>query len=319
MRFVAYEQSRSTPNIVVDGSPNEATVLTLTHWPGIPQPAGLAADLSAEMAFRYVDDPCAHAPADAVTNNHFDQDGLVSAHALIEPDLAQANRELLIDVAAAGDFGTYRFRSAARASMTIARMGESLDHGDPAAVADAYERGLRDLLTMAIEPERFRDRWADEDAALTASEEAIRNGVVTITDHPEAELAVVDIPENLTGLGGHRFGGQRFEGLHPMAINNATDRLRLLLVHGRRYRYVDRYETWVQTRSRPIPLRVDLAPLAETLDAAEHRDTSWSAKPPGTLTPRLDHTGTSSLDREMVIALVRDHLRTAPSAWNPFP
>ena len=45
MRFVPYEQSRHEPNIVVDGSPNEATVLTLTHWPGIAQPARLADDL----------------------------------------------------------------------------------------------------------------------------------------------------------------------------------------------------------------------------------------------------------------------------------
>ena len=44
MRFVPYEQSRHEPNIVVDGSPNEATVLTLTHWPGIAQPPGLVAD-----------------------------------------------------------------------------------------------------------------------------------------------------------------------------------------------------------------------------------------------------------------------------------
>ena len=48
MRYDDYEASRSTPNIVVDGSPNESTVLTLTHWPGIPAPAGLARDLSAD-------------------------------------------------------------------------------------------------------------------------------------------------------------------------------------------------------------------------------------------------------------------------------
>lgn len=45
------------PNIVVDGSPNAGTVLTLTHWPGIAQPARLGADLSAEMAFRYLGAP----------------------------------------------------------------------------------------------------------------------------------------------------------------------------------------------------------------------------------------------------------------------
>ena len=110
---------QAVPNIVVDGSPNEGTVLTLTHWPGYPQPSGYHFDLSAEMAFHYLDEPIEHPTAEVVTNNHFDQDGLVGLHALVEPEPSLANRQLLIDVAAAGDFGTYRDRRAARASMTI--------------------------------------------------------------------------------------------------------------------------------------------------------------------------------------------------------
>ena len=31
--FVGYPESAAEPNVVVDGSPNDATVLTLTHWP----------------------------------------------------------------------------------------------------------------------------------------------------------------------------------------------------------------------------------------------------------------------------------------------
>lgn len=82
--FRAYDVVLDVANIVVDGSPNASTVLTLSHWPGIAQPHGLGTDLSAEMALRYLDDPCDHAPAEAVTNNHFDQDGLVGIHALID-------------------------------------------------------------------------------------------------------------------------------------------------------------------------------------------------------------------------------------------
>jgi hypothetical protein len=88
--FVGYPQSAAEPNVVVDGSPNDATVLTLTHWPGFPQPEGFQFDLSAEMAFHYLDAPIDHRPADLVTNNHFDQDGLVGLHALINPELAHS-------------------------------------------------------------------------------------------------------------------------------------------------------------------------------------------------------------------------------------
>ena len=71
----------------LDGSPNEGTVLTLTHWPGFPQPEGFHFDLSAEMAFHHLDAPIDHPPAEIVTNNHFDQDGLVGMHALVNPEL----------------------------------------------------------------------------------------------------------------------------------------------------------------------------------------------------------------------------------------
>jgi len=101
-RYAGYPASAGEPNVVVDGSPNEGTVLTLTHWPGYPQPPGFEFDLSAEMAFHYLDRPIDHPPADVVTNNHFDQDGLVGLHALTKPALSLQHRLLLIDVAAAG-------------------------------------------------------------------------------------------------------------------------------------------------------------------------------------------------------------------------
>jgi len=31
MKFESYEQSKSIPNVIVDGTANEATVLTLSH------------------------------------------------------------------------------------------------------------------------------------------------------------------------------------------------------------------------------------------------------------------------------------------------
>ena len=124
LRYAGYEQSADGPNVVIDGSPNPGTVLVLSHWPGIPSPAGVEADTSCQMVFRYLDRGAdLHGDARTVTNNHFDQDGLVSILALTQPDVAERHRELLIDLAAAGDFATYRHRAAARASMAIAAYG----------------------------------------------------------------------------------------------------------------------------------------------------------------------------------------------------
>lgn len=309
LRYLDYEQSRQVPNIVVDGSPNEASVLALSHWPGIAAPPGLARDLSAQMAFAYLDAPPQHAPVEVVTNNHFDQDGLVSIHALVEPEISLEHRELLIDIAAAGDFATYRDRRAARASMTLSRFAEAETTCEYSEFTDQlYRRLLPELMSIALDGDRYRDLWADEDDQLTASEQAIACGDVTIDERPELDLAIVTIADDQPVRSGHRFGGGSFEALHPMAINNATDRFRLLLLHGRRYRYIDRYESWVQYRSRPVPARVDMRPLADLLTARETGGVSWQAGAPGSLSPELFHEGESTIAAADLVELVAGHL-----------
>ena len=59
--------SRDVPHVVVDGSAQPGTVLVLSHWPGMPTPDALRADLSAEIAFHYLDHPELHVDAEFVT------------------------------------------------------------------------------------------------------------------------------------------------------------------------------------------------------------------------------------------------------------
>ncbi|MDY7100174.1 MAG: DUF6687 family protein [Actinomycetota bacterium] len=327
-RYVPYEQTVSTANIVVDGSPNAATVLTLSHWPGQPVAPEHRADLSAQMAFRFLDDPTAdEVDADVVTNNHFDQDGLVGLFALCSPDEALARRELLEDVAAAGDFGTYRDRRAARASMIIDALADparsplvDLPADETQRCARLYREGLELLVEIVERPEGREDLWVDEDRALTASEAAIRAGDVTIDEDLDLDLAVVTVPEGLRDLGGHRFVGYRFEHLHPMALHNATDRTAVLVVHGAGFRFTYRYETWVQFSSRAVRPRVALEPLAERLTDREPGDVEWVADPVGRLSPSMaPRGGVSGLARGEVADELRRHLATAPVAWDPFP
>jgi hypothetical protein len=325
-RFLGYSASIGQPNIVVDGSPNDGTVLTLTHWPGFPQPPGFHFDLSAEMAFHYLDEPIEHSHADIVTNNHFDQDGLVGLHALVDPERSLTHRRLLIDVAAAGDFATFHDRRSARASMVIDAYADAdrspIAHRlvgpyDAQCVA-LYEETLPLLVSMVVDGEQFRELWADEDAQLQESEAAIAIGAVTIEELPDVGLAVVTIPDSERSRGGHRFAGESFEGVHPMALHSATDCLRLLIIHGRRYQFVDRYETWVQFRSRTTLPRVDMRPLVDRLMDSERDSALWTAAPPGSLTPTLRVDSESSLDSDFVRELVIDHLRHGVPAWNPY-
>ncbi len=323
--FLGYDESRSVPNIVVDGSPNESTVLTLSHWPGMVQPAGTDVDTSAEMAFAYLDEPVEHEPASVVTNNHFDQDGAVGIFALISPEEALAHRDLLVDLARAGDFGTYRLRNSARASMVLSAMADAstplaarlcLDAG--ADTAALYEAALPRLIGMLTDPAEYIDQWGAEDDVLSESERAIADGHVQITEDTDLDLAVVEIDPTQPERVGHRFGHMQVGPIHQMAVNNATTCSRILMVHGRRFTYIDRYETWVQVHTTAPPKRRDLQPLAEVLSASEDGGTVWSAGAPSGLTPTLQHEGDSRLDKHEVISRVRHHLETAPPAWDPY-
>jgi hypothetical protein len=278
------------------------------------------------MAFHYLDASPAHAPADMVTNNHFDQDGLVSVHALVDPESSLAHRDLLIDVAAAGDFSTYRDRRAARASMALAAYADE----DRSPIADQltgpydaqcvllYETTLPLLVPMVTDSERFRELWAEEDDNLTVSERLIATGEVAIEEVADLDLAVITVPAGESAHGGHRFAHETFATLHPMALHNATGCFRLLLLHGSQYQFVDRYETWVQYRSRRPLQRVDMRPLAEQLTVAESSAATWSAGAPGSLTPTMENEGESTLDADTVRRMVIDHLRTAAAAWDPY-
>jgi hypothetical protein len=314
MRFVPYHELSDTPNIIVDGkAAGPSTVLTLSHWPGSGTPWELKDDLSAQIVFRYLDHPEQHVRASAASNNHFDEDGLVSLFTLLHPEDAQAQRERLVDVAAAGDFGTYRLREAARISFAIAAFAD-LDRSPlgadfwkgsyPETTARLYEEMLGRLPEMLAHPDRFRAQWAEEDAALEAGEAALRSGAIRIESLPELDLSVVTAPAGATP--------------HPMALHNAAPGFRMLLFVGRRCELRYRYESWIQYVSRRPAPRVDLSPLAEKL--SEEDGSPWAFSGVDEITPRMSRA--DGTDSELPLALLRlrvlEFLAVAPPAWDPY-
>jgi len=327
LRYVPYQDLNGQPSVIVDGSPAEGTVLCLSHWPGIGGPPEFQADLSAQMAFAYLPAYDRHGAAAAASNNHFDQDGLVALYALVRPEQALARQELLIDVARAGDFATYTHRDAARISMTLSSYATpdrspmtGLSEDYHTMSAQLYSEMLDRLPELADHPERFRDVWAEEDASLTASERAVAGGGVTIEEVPELDLAVVNVPAGAPSAGGHRFAGRWDEGLHPMAVCNATERTALLVIRDGSCEFSYRYETWVRLQTRRPRPRVDLAPLADQFNAAETGPGQWVAEPVSSLTPTLRLTGAegSSLSPASIRAAVEERLRTGVPAWHPY-
>lgn len=314
MRYVPYHELGELPNVIVDGSGNAHTQLTLSHWPHSGTPWELKDDLSAQIVFKYLSAPHASGSAEAVSNNHFDEDGLIGMFVLLNPGASRLQKELLVDIAAAGDFGTYKFREAARIAFVIAAFADprltplprTIFHRPyPETTAILYQEMLERLPEIILHLDRFGEYWKEQDQELNRSEAAIRSGSIRIEEVPGLDLAVVTLPEGLNTC-------------HTMALHNATQCFRILLMAGRKYELVFRYETWVQYVSRPVAPRVDLGPLAARLSEGEGSD--WVFDGVDAIVPRLRlaSAGESRIAPEAFRQSVESFLAHAAPAWNPF-
>lgn len=328
MQFIPYHNLGDTTNIIVDGSPTSATVLTLSHWPKSGTPKELKADLSVEIVFNYINNSRFQKQVEAVSNNHFDEDGLVSLYSILNPEEATKSKEMLIDIARAGDFSTYKRRESARIAFVISTFADpELSPLDPKIFelkdseldAHLYKELLNLLPEMIKDPKRYSRYWKLEEEYLNASEAALRKGLINIEEIKLLDLAIVKLPEEIPVGIAHRFAIEKKFPCHPMAIYNLTDCNRILFLKGRNYELQYRYETWVQYISRKLIPRVDLNPLAMLLTEKEAVG-KWKFDGVESITPSLtlQEAYESSISPEVFVSKVKSYLETAKPAWNPY-
>ena len=167
-------------------------------------------------------------------------------------------------------------------------------------------------------PERFESYWSTEAAELAAGEAAIERGDVAITEHADLDLAVVN---RVAVSGSGRLPGA--EGglpVHAAAVHSATPASRIVAFDGERAECYLRYEGWVRTVSRRVPLRPDLAPLAAELTATEPSGLEWEANGVGAIVGRLrpGGDGRTEIEPERLVEIIRRYLATAEPAWDPW-
>jgi hypothetical protein len=324
MKYVPYSKLGGVPNIIVDGAAQEDTVLTLSHWPGSGTPPEFRADTSTEIVLNYLTTPGAkkqYAPKTrALSNNHFDEDGLCSVWAMLNPKLIERHRDLLVDVATAGDFSTYRRPQAAKIVFTIRSYADP-EHSpvakklkaDDGSGSSSYKALLPLLESFMEDTEMYGPYWDGEWSAMLKSKTAMVMGQVELHEIPHVDLAVAQSPESL----------------HPMVLYNQTERLRVLTATpGGYYCLRYRYETWVQFASRPVMPRVDLGPFVTRLQEREREHVDWTYDGNAAITPRLQALGSdgqpapSSLSLETLLdELVEFYEKEQDNAalqWNPF-
>ncbi len=327
--YVPYLEVGARPNIVVDGAPLPSTVLTLSHWPVNATPEEFRRETSTETALAWVEGHDPRRSAAVVTNNHFDEDGLLSMFTVLDPRRALRHQALLADAARAGDFGMFRTPAAARLCFTIEAWADPALSPLPRAVfasrgaarvAALYRAMLPRLPGLLTGLGRARRWWLGQERHLRASEALIASGRVTIEEEPELDLAIIRIPEGLPVRTAWRYLARERCAVHPFAIHNRTRCTRLVRLEGRRFEVQFRYESWLQIRSRRPPLRVDLGALARWLNRRE-RHGRWQWDDPTTaLTPRLALAGNlpSSIPPQVILRELRRHLAAKPPVWDPY-
>src|SRR5579883_18824 len=325
MRFEQYNKLRGIPNIIVDGSANDSTVLTLSHWPHSGTPKELKDDLSAQIVFKYLDHPELHVNAEAVSNNHFDEDGLIGIYCLLNPEDAQKHRELLIDIARIGDFNKYNNKNVLRVALTIAAFADksssplnpSVFRGGYADQAGSlYRHILERLPEIMKDPERFRPYWESEDAQIAATEKAIQDGVIHIEEIKDIDLAIVTLP----GSDYPSYADDSKAACHPTGLYNVLHSFCVATMQGNYYEVQYRYESWVQHQSVRPRARVDMTTLAAHLTNEEKNGAKWEFDGVDDLMPRLymSSASESSIAPERFREILTNYMHTAPPAWNQY-
>lgn len=324
MKYAPYSELSGKRHVVVDGAAQQDTVLTLSHWPGSGSPPEFRADTSAEIVCNYLATPGAskqYAPkVRAVSNNHFDADGLCSVWAMVHPKKALARRDLLVDVATAGDFSNYRRPQAAKVVFTIRSYADPKTSpeadkltGDDDTGSARYQALLPLLEGFMDDTDDYAPWWDTEWSAMLKSKTSMVMGQVELREVPHVDLAVAQTPETL----------------HPMVLYRNTERLRVLTaLPGGYYCLRYRYETWVQFASRPVMPRVDLTPLLPRLQELEQGEGQWSFDGNPSTTPALQPLGPdgqptpSSLSLETLLDELVDYYEREQNnpalQWNPY-
>jgi len=279
--------------------------------------------------FNYLDQPRFHVDAAVVSNNHFDEDGLIGIFALLEPVVAGQHRDLLLDVAQAGDFGVFAQRTAARIAFTLSAYadpdtsplpGKVFELPYPDMADELYIRLLELLPGLLTNVDEHRALWEGEDARLTATEELIEQGLIAIEERTDLDLAIVHLPDDLVRQPVHRFTQPRLAECHPFALHNRTACSRLLVLQDQRAEVQYRYESWVQMASRRPAPRVDLSGLANELNDEERTAGRWVFDGVDQITPKLHLKGSvsTSIPIDTIVRRVEHQLATGRPAWNPY-
>jgi len=326
VRYIPYgPELEGVPNVVVDARGNSATVLELSHWPRTGTPAELKADTSSAIVLNYLRSPEREAyrrGAEAVSNNHYDIDGLMGIWAVLNPEAALERADLMIATAECGDFDRWSGEHATKIACALYGL-ESLPSSPVrqglGSIRDFLERtGYLYKETLPLvqqlldDTDAFEPYWRDEYDRVLVGRELFAHGEASLQEVEDIDLAVFTLPFDV----------------HDMALYEQTNCSRVaLVIEGQRYQVRYRYESWVEYQSRQTPPRIDLRPFAGFLMTFEGNAGDWASDDVQSTLPKLrlrgpeGGTSPSSLTPGLFLRLLANYLRenesNAELLWSP--
>ncbi len=328
MQYAPYGlELENVPNVIVDGRGNDATVLVLSHWPGNATPPELKADTSTEIVINYLRSAKRDeyiAGAEAVSNNHYDIDGLMGIWALLNPEQALDRAELLIAIGECGDFSRWSGEQATKITCALNGLetlpsspiaqGAAQTGDQDASVAHRYREMLTLLPELIDDIEQFEDYWRDEFRRVEEGRALFASGGVTVQETPELDFAEFHLPHDV----------------HDMALYEQTQcsRVAIIIEDGQHYQARYRYESWVELQSRRPPPRINMQPFAAFLESFEGNEGVWTADDVQSILPTLGLHGpegamsssslTPGLFVRMFMKFLRENEDNQALLWSPY-
>lgn len=271
--FLPFRNIRShfSDTVVVDA--HHPKVPALSHWRGAATFPEFHADTSTGIVLNALaaDHPVTRRPY--ITNNHFDVDGFLGIWALFEPELALQHRVLLEEAAEIGDFREYDpARPQSDMALKLVAWINEAERQHFYRPFDArmeirdcppkYAYFLPQMCAFLADPDAFSSYWQPEYERVQADVQQLASQAGAILRIDALRLLVV----------------RTSDPIHYYALFGQSRECDMVLsiYDHHRYELEYKYTTWVDTHRLSFP-RIDLAPLADLLNAEETSEHSWTA------------------------------------------
>ncbi|GAB3819591.1 hypothetical protein GCM10028895_18240 [Pontibacter rugosus] len=274
-KFIPFSEVKHQKAIVVDSAhPNG---VLLSHWRGTPTPEAIQDDTSAAIVLNALRLNLPELGVANVTANHFDIDGFVGVWALLNPELALENEELLRQMAIIGDFRKLDLNhplagealklvcwinAKERALFYKPFEADTMEEKEAAQCVQKFNYFLREFGTVLGNPDWEKGAWEDEVASVLLGYRDVYKPDTMLTRYPEIGLVIVETPHPV----------------HYYALFSRTQGFDIVLscYQGNKYELEYKYTTWVDIASRPTLPRISMAPLAARLNELENSGRRWT-------------------------------------------